>query len=137
MSNSKRIIMYSAPLKKNVGMTINLKDFDGDVEKREEYIKKLKLKQKLENAEFRKKNKEQKMKDLDEIIQEKLTVPKNPYSMDIHFSNRIEMILDPNTGNSTAIFGSSKTGKSTLMMYLYNKYYASDPEFLSTLFTLN
>jgi putative ribosome biogenesis GTPase RsgA len=46
------------------------------------------------------------------------------------------LILDEGTGNTTAIFGSSKTGKTTLMMKLYENYY--DPKLsLATLFALN
>ncbi len=45
-----------------------------------------------------------------------------------------ELKLDRNTGNTTAIIGSSKAGKSTLMMHIYKKYYK---RFITTLYTMN
>lgn len=45
--------------------------------------------------------------------------------------------LDPGTGNSTVIFGSSKTGKSTLMMHIYDKYYKTNKDFICSLFSIN
>lgn len=44
--------------------------------------------------------------------------------------------LDKNTGNSTVLIGSSKVGKSTLMMHIYNIYY-SKSKFITTLYTSN
>ena len=44
----------------------------------------------------------------------------------------INIPMDNNTGNSTVIFGSSKAGKSTLLMNLYKQYYR---EYISVLFT--
>ena len=35
----------------------------------------------------------------------------------------VDLRLDQKTGNSTVLFGASKSGKSTLLMYLYRKYY--------------
>jgi hypothetical protein len=49
----------------------------------------------------------------------------------------IDLILDDNTGNSTIIFGSSKTGKSTLYLYLYSKYFEEDRNLISVLFSPN
>lgn len=46
------------------------------------------------------------------------------------------LILDENTGNTTVLFGSSKTGKSTLMMKLYRDYY-DEKKTLTTLFAMN
>ena len=46
------------------------------------------------------------------------------------------LILDENTGNTTVLFGSSKTGKSTLLMKLYKDYY-DEKKTLTTLFAMN
>jgi hypothetical protein len=48
----------------------------------------------------------------------------------------IDLKLDKDTGNSTVLMGSSKAGKSTLMMHLFLKYYAGK-EFVTTLFAEN
>lgn len=45
--------------------------------------------------------------------------------------------LDENTGNSCVIFGSSKRGKSTLMMHIYKKFYEKNKNFISTLYAGN
>lgn len=51
--------------------------------------------------------------------------------------NDIDLVLDEKTGNSTICFGSSKTGKSTLCMYLYNKYYKKNPSNIAIMFSPN
>ncbi len=48
----------------------------------------------------------------------------------------VSLKLDAGTGNSTCIFGSSKRGKSTLMMHLFKKYY-NNKDWISILFTNN
>jgi hypothetical protein len=53
-----------------------------------------------------------------------------------HHSADVDLYLDKGTGNSSALIGSSKRGKSTLMMHLYNKYY-NTKKFISILFCLN
>lgn len=44
--------------------------------------------------------------------------------------------LDPNTGNSLLLVGSSKSGKSTVLMALFKKYY-NNKDYISTLFAAN
>ena len=58
--------------------------------------------------------KEQK-KELEEV--------KGKYGPKFNVEKGISLSLDPNTGNSTVILGSSKAGKSTVLMHLYKKYY--------------
>lgn len=50
--------------------------------------------------------------------------------------SEINIKFDANTGNTCVILGSSKMGKSTLLLHLYDKYYDSK-EFISMLFTIN
>jgi hypothetical protein len=50
---------------------------------------------------------------------------------------KFELKLDPYTGNTTFLLGSSKSGKSTALMKLYDKYYGKDPNFISILWTGN
>lgn len=56
------------------------------------------------------------------------------YTSSYKIKTGINLQLDPKTGNSTVILGSSKAGKSTLLMYLYNKYYK---DYISVLFSDN
>lgn len=46
----------------------------------------------------------------------------------------LKLQMDPGTGNTTLIIGSSKAGKSTTMMWLWEKYY-NKKRFISTLFS--
>lgn len=52
----------------------------------------------------------------------------------IRTSSNINLKLDKGTGNTTCILGSSKKGKTTLLMKLYDKYYKKD---ITTLFSVN
>ena len=54
----------------------------------------------------------------------------------IRITNGLKMRLDLGTGNTTFILGSSKRGKTTLMMWLYRKHYKSK-KFITTLFSIN
>lgn len=51
----------------------------------------------------------------------------------------VNLRLDENSGNTTLILGSSKRGKSTLMMHLYDRYYSSavDKKSINTLYSGN
>lgn len=71
-----------------------------------------------------------------ERVEEKIEKIMNPLSpsFDTTVQHGVELQLDPNTGNSTVLFGSSKAGKSTLLMYLYRKYYQNA---ISILFSEN
>lgn len=78
---------------------------------------------------------------LDKLEQLKINVKINkektvPNNMNINLSemktidpievkNTIDLYLDDKTGNNIVLFGSTKTGKSTLMMHLYRKYWAN------------
>lgn len=138
MSNSKlkRFSVYSAERKKGISHVLHVDDFK-DEEHMNKYIKAMKDKQKEANMQYKIKMKEDKFNDILEDkkeLKEELNV--NPY-LKLEYSKLNNFKLDQNTGNSTVIFGSSKTGKSTLMMYLYEKFYQSDKDFICTLFSIN
>lgn len=50
--------------------------------------------------------------------------------------NFIKMDEDNNSGNSIVLIGSSKSGKSTAMMHIYNRYF-NKKKYVSTLFSIN
>lgn len=58
-----------------------------------------------------------------EELQEQSSELKKQLDKTFNVERGINLDLDKKTGNSTVILGSSKAGKSTLLMYLYNKYY--------------
>ena len=49
---------------------------------------------------------------------------------------KFKLLLDKDTGNTTFLLGSSKMGKSTALMEIYDTYYSS-PEYISILWTGN
>lgn len=53
-----------------------------------------------------------------------------------YHSPEVSLRLDAGTGNTTVIYGSSKRGKTTLMMHLYKRYYA-DKKNICTMFSGN
>lgn len=55
---------------------------------------------------------------------------------DVQVKRSITLHLDPGTGNSTVLLGSSKAGKSSTMMYLYRKHYGGS-DCISVLFASN
>lgn len=65
------------------------------------------------------------------IAEEKKEIIEEP-SFNIKVNRGMHLKLEKNTGNSTVIFGSSKAGKSTLLMYLYKNYYKTS---IAVLFT--
>ena len=54
----------------------------------------------------------------------------------IKITRGLDLRLDPRTGNSTVLLGSSKKGKSTLLMWIYRKYYKKKA-WITTLFSIN
>lgn len=49
----------------------------------------------------------------------------------------IKEAFDEDTGNTFVLFGSSKSGKSTLMMKIYNDWFTDQKKILTTLFAMN
>nr|QBK84907.1 MAG: ABC transporter [Pithovirus LCDPAC02] len=54
----------------------------------------------------------------------------------MEYLSDLDLVLDNDTGNTLYILGSSNIGKSTLLMYLFKKYYNNN-KFISTLFSEN
>lgn len=118
--------LYSAELYHNTGSgtihkTLKNADFGNDPERIQNEINRIRMEQKLINLKY-KNGKSGIM-----IAQ--------PQKGIIH-DNDVELILDKATASSTAMIGSSKSGKSTLAMYLYDKYY-NTKKYISVLFCLN
>lgn len=95
-----------------------------DKDELEAHVKKLKEEQKEKNRKFN-----EEYKDIMSKSNTKVT-------SDIVHEKDVTLKLDPNTGNSTLILGSSKRGKSTLLMYIYNKYYCNK-DYVAILFSIN
>ena len=131
-SKYKRITIYSAPLKKNVGYTINKDDFSSD-KKLEEYIKKLRAKHKEENRIHRQKEREGKYT----FAEEKIEQPIIKTFYDIPIQDKLDLKISNKTGQTMVILGSGQQGKSTRMMEIYKEYYSPNKQYISTLFSIN
>lgn len=126
----KKISLYSAEKYDKTGngnISIHLKANQNN----EEYIKMLRDEQKMKNK-FYKENKKNgnQARDLNYYNSKAKEVK------DLKHSKNIDLKLDPKTGNTTCILGSSKRGKSTLLMYLFKKYY-NKKSFINLLFSVN
>lgn len=85
------------------------------------------------NAAYKKAAREAKDRQLTDIGGIRLPV-EAPH--DVEVKRSITLNLDPGTGNSTVLLGSSKAGKSSTMMYLYRKQYGGADQ-ISVLFASN
>lgn len=121
---NKIISLYDAEAKKNKSYILNLNNF-ADEAALDAHIQQMRADQKQKNKAYRQR-----------------TIDYTDYKMSnlstvVTIQNDYELILDPGTGNSTVILGSSKRGKSTLLMNIYDRYYSKDKKFISTLFSIN
>lgn len=106
--------------------SIDPKEFDYDADKIYAEIQRIRSDQARKNKQFK-----------DKLARaEKNPAPSAPPPISLTHLPDLELALDKGTGNSTALIGSSKRGKSTLMMYLYNKNY-NTKKYISILFCLN
>jgi len=127
MSKTGRVSVFSSEKNHKTGRGLTTKSFKYDNEdERKEKILEIQKNQKIKNLEFRENLKLNK----DDIIRETIKLKKKKITV----SNDIRLKLDKKTGNTTVLIGSSKSGKSTLMMHLWKKYYNSK-KFISTLFS--
>lgn len=126
MDRYKRISLYDAATGRSKGVALKRSDFESP-EELDLYIQKLRKQQKEKNQQVKY---ERKRKQIETVIEYKP-------EFNLKVDNNIDISLDKKTGNTILILGCSKRGKSTLMMYLYDKYYASDKSFISTLFSGN
>ncbi len=77
---------------------------------------------------------EAKINILETLHKDNILTTEEEITMKIRLKKTLDLQLDKNTGNTTCIIGSSKQGKSTLMMFIYNKYYSSN-RWITTLYT--
>lgn len=109
----------------------NIALFDSSGNKRSEIdikAEKMQIKNmhRRENAEFRKQLKEEEARRKNAM--EAVLHP----GQSLTYKNEIGLALTPDTGNTTLLLGSSKAGKSTLMMKIFEQYYyKKKPSYIS------
>ena len=96
---------------------------------------KLRNEQKIENDKYLyHKEKKNSLSDIQKVLDPNDIIPLEIVKADeIDFIN---MDFNDNSGNSILCIGSSKAGKSTAMMALFNKYF-NNKKYISTLFSVN
>jgi hypothetical protein len=129
----KRISLYDASVAKRTCKTVRIADF-ASPEELDAYVKKIREEQRVKNKQFREGVRRERIETVlgREIapVAEVAAVPVPDVSADV------DVRLDPNTGNTIVIYGSSKRGKTSLMMHLYNKYFRGKDR-INTLFSGN
>lgn len=63
-----------------------------------------------------------------------VVAPRETVFPDVVYNDEINLILDPGTGNTILLVASSKAGKTTVMMNIYEKYFV---DYVSVLFAHN
>jgi hypothetical protein len=136
---TKHFVLYDAETKRNHSKTLKLNDFASEEElllKKKELQEEQKEKNRLYRQTKRKIALEQPLVYEERNIKPLIEPIKNLFN-GIEIKNTLNLRLDANTGNTMVILGSSKRGKSTLMMEIYKQYYKEDKNFISTLFAIN
>ena len=137
----KKVSMYDAERGKNVCKTLTRSHFR-DEDEMNAYIKVIRDEMKAKNKEFRARERragiEAKINAAPPpppaVLGTEITLPPA-----LRSTSDVSLRLDKSCGNTTVLYGSSKRGKSTLMMYLMRKYYAYSvaPDSINTLFSGN
>lgn len=147
----RQVALYDPETRRKKTVLVKKSDFDTP-EACEEYCKKIMLENKIKNAELRRQKRVARFKDDIERI-DKLTAlaasrESKLVELDASHGSKITQLVIPaasssislslshSTGSTLVIYGSSKRGKSTLMMHLYKKYFRSK-ENINTLFSGN
>lgn len=135
VTKSMSVLLYDAEKYHNTkrgAVTKHIKIEDKTAKELDEIAARLRAEQKAKNREFKKTKLKQQSGQLAATLDIPPPVATQPEQLKIEF--------DKSTGNTFVLFGASKSGKTTLMMKLYNEYF---PEFtphkmlLSTLFAMN
>lgn len=131
----RKVALYDPTIKRNRYRKIKVSDFDSPSEL-DRYVLALKAENKAKNAEWRKQQRLEKAREvLTRVEQPRPLEPINlPAPPTLPILDHLR--LDQKTGSTVVIYGSSKRGKSTLMMYLYDKLIESK-DYISTLFAGN
>lgn len=122
--------------------TVNLHAVDfGSSEEMEAHAKSLQKAQCEKNRAYREKLRHTKVVETLQRVNEPVIMPSVPTAADgfpdVNITDAFHLKLDKRTGSTVLILGSSKRGKSTLMMKIYEDKFKADKEAICTLFTDN
>ncbi len=141
-SARKQVSLYNAETQKTKCHNLRVADFASE-EELDAYCRKLKDENRLRNKAWKEAQATAKIQKFmgAELVLPRGGYPPNPLGDNGDMQAPVssgppEIELDPGTGSTIAIYGSSKRGKTTLMMYLYEKYFM-DSSRINTLFSGN
>lgn len=136
----KTVSLYQSDLGKNKLVRIRKADFESEAEL-ERYIDTIKAENATRNADIKLQRKREALKlAAERVNQINEHAPEHDVvELDIKYKAKIpteQFEIDRSQGNTVAIFGSSKRGKTQLICYLYRKF-AKDKDLISTLYAGN
>lgn len=142
----KRIFYWNKDKKKNVYKTVNIKNFDNDEEKAQAYLNQWKTEQlrlqderELKKLQDKVNNIEEEIKEIEETKQEE-TEPEEAKPEETEEPKikrcKFKLELSEETGNTVAIFGSSRSGKTTQLKEIVKKHF-SGPDYITILIAEN
>lgn len=142
----KKISLYNPETRKSRTVCVKVSDFDSP-EELEAYCKRLRDQNRLKNAEYRRAKAREGIVNVIARIESEAAdgvdnAETHPHEMPIgditipKAKKTVSIDLDRKTGSTIVIYGSSKRGKSTLMMHLYERYFKSKDR-INTLFSGN
>lgn len=131
----RQVSLYDPTIGRSRNVKVKRSDFETEAEL-DKYVAALKADNRAKNAEWRKQQRLAKAQEL--VAKTDKPVDFTPYPLPQPSTVPIldKLHLDPNTGSTVVIYGSSKRGKSTLMMYLYDRL-IDTKDYVSTLFAGN
>lgn len=127
----KRVVMFDSEKGKNICTTLTSSHFESP-EALEAHIKQLRINNTARNKEIKKQRDRDKAQGkidaaaavvIAPAVVEPL-IPKLPPAL--QHSSEVALRLEKGTGSTCVLYGSSKRGKTTLMMYLFQKYWCYD-----------
>lgn len=131
MPKYKSVGLYDAETKKNTTKTINI---EGMTEKEiKDIFDKIKKEQKKKNLLYKMNNegiKEEK------VVSKQMQKKESVKEISVNTKNNVDLILNNDSGNTIFLLGASQRGKSTVLMYLYDKYFSGN-DFVTLLFAIN
>jgi energy-coupling factor transporter ATP-binding protein EcfA2 len=131
----RQVSLYNPETRRPRVLKIKKSDFETEAAL-EEYVNALKKDNRTKNAEWRKPQRLGKYAEL--VAKTDQPQPFKPVELPPILTTPIldHLKLEANTGSTVVIYGSSKRGKSTLMMYLYDRLIDSK-DYVATLFAGN
>lgn len=128
----KSVTVWDAEHKKY--RTVNVKPTDfANIDEFEVHVRQLREDAKARNRQLKEAKHQEK---LDKAKAQLIPMAQPAALNNLEFARDVNINLDPNTGNSIVIYGSSKRGKTYLMMHIYDKYFMSSHK-VNTLFSGN